>query len=302
MCQLGHKVFTVIEGSDQTQHAWRLAEISEYLYPTKDVKHGLRNLTNVWQDIQDVHKELWPGQAVPARTYWEHELHCSKQPVVPTSLFIALVVWSVCAPKRSEDSRRTAEEFLAALFKRAAQNGFPVSFQKFEADGSCTRCDTFVDSSLVIDCWTDSMSTAMAIHWDSQVLSGLPHPKSSRTQTSVQDFVVWALRPVAKRANIAHLFHERKHLCRMTALSIITHMTRAIEQTAVPQLKRDASRRIDYQPESEEEEVNLRERHSRRRHISRFTSNLVAERAANLLFSGKDTWMIKESVRLIHFF
>ena len=301
MCRLGHKLFTAVETSHQ--HFWRLAEISEYLYPSKTTKKAIEVLTDVWEKILNIHRELWPGQAVPVRSYWGSEVHTNTQGVIATSLFVALVVWSVCAPKRPEDSRRLGEDFLAALFTRAAQSGFPVSFQKFEANGSCTRCDTFVDSSLVIDCWTDSMSNAMAIPWDSAVLRGMSHPRSSRSQTSVIDLVVWAFRPVPKRANIAPLFHERRALIRKTALSITTHMAHAIEQIVMPELKSELASRIDNrQLESGEEEVNLRQKKLRRKRIPKFTANLVAERASRLLVNGQDTWMIEESVRPIHFF
>eukprot|EP00435_Cladocopium_sp_Y103_P067898 s394_g30.t1 len=66
---------------------------------------------------------------------WEHELHSNKpENVIATSVFIAILVWSVSAPKRSKDSRATAEDLaedlLASLIGRLAESEFRVVFQR----------------------------------------------------------------------------------------------------------------------------------------------------------------------------
>ena len=290
--RIGQRLLKIQEGPQQ--HRWLVSEISEGLYPAQSTKKRAERIADVWGEVLKAHQMLWPGEQVPARSLWEQELHGRSQSCVPTSVFFALVVWGVLAPKRSEDSRKQAEEFLADIIKRAATHGFGVSFQKFEENGHCIKFDAWVDSGLTIDCWTQSMSDAMAIPWDSAVLDGnAVYPKTPRDQTSVIDFVIWALRPVAMRSRVADKFHERKHLLRMTALSIVTHVAVAFEQGVIPGLKLGMHQRVDRAMESGDEEVNLvrQGRKRKRLRISANTANIISERAAALLFTGKDSWI-----------
>ena len=293
--RIGGKDLLVADVGPGSQKIWSLRSISQALYPASGDGPWLRKmnqkLKTIWDDVTETHRLMWPNVQVPRRATLDGSHGHSFQVGVPTSVMFAFVVWGNRAPKRSRDSRLIAEEFLADLVAHLAGFDFDLVFPKFEARGARvpSRQSFQAGSDLVVDCWTRSMSRAIALEWDRDMNSeGRPH--TTRSRTGIADFLIWAFRPFPQQAHCAELFRERKQLLEQSAFSMVTHLALAFDTKVVEQILDFSRQPLDASMESGEEEVELSKR-GKKRKISSTLASAVAEKAARLLYNGDDTWI-----------
>ena len=270
---------------------WDLQCVLQMIFPGIDPRERIKRCRGMWNDIEKIHTLLWPREPPPKVVSNEIELQAKYRLGLQTSGVFAVLVWACMTSKRPAHSRLLGENSLATFIERAAATGFPAQFPLFEQNGRLSgRVWRQINSSLVLDCWTDSMSQAMANAWDAAVLDPQQtRPSTPRSATSVVDFVIFALRPVPIRTQMGQFGRERKKLLEITALSILTHVALALEVGILPELIRVTRLPVNHGIESGDEEL----RHvSKRLRLSPELANLIAERAAQLLFSGKDTWIL----------
>eukprot|EP00435_Cladocopium_sp_Y103_P006396 s1804_g2.t1 len=277
--------------SQNGQSQWAYKTVLRLLFPgnyeQKNKSGGLP-----WSDIEATHRMLWPNVEVPRKQVFEKVGSGTLCAGISTSLLFSLIVWALRAPKRSPASRLVAEGVLAEFVTRLVTNltGFDVRFPIVEANGTMRAAAQRIDSSLEVKCWSASMSNALQLEWDYALqCPGRPH--TTRAHTSLVDFLVWVFRPVPLGARMAKNFRERKTLLETkTAASLVTYIALAYETHVVPAVFKAMDRLLDAEMESGDEEVNLNQV-ARSKRLRSSQANLVAEKAARLLYSGEETWV-----------
>lgn len=267
---------------------WLLSTVADALYTSgKTMTKKMANLQSIWGEVEAEHRKLWPGQPVPPQALVGTD---DQKPVVPTSVVFSLLVWAMCAPKRSPKYRYDAANLLEGLIKRACDSKVELRFPVFDSDGILIEMrKQEMDENYIVNCWTESMSNALANRWDFDFLNDdIPYPRSSRSATLLHDFIFWALQPVplSERDGV---FRAQMACLSSTARTMLTHIAAFYETHILPHvLQRDAR----MQPHSSDSEHDFfsgrRELRKKRKRGLDFETNELASRAAKLLYSGKD--------------
>ena len=250
----------------------------------------MANFREVWEDIQDTHRQIWPGQPVPSKKTKDRE-----NLVVPTSVVFAILVWAVSAPRRSPSSRERASTMFASLMRRCVEYGVTITFPVFDDSGafeSLRHADLDPDH-FTVNFWTDSLSKVAALTWDMELQNPkLSVPTTPRDAASLSDLVLWALKPVPINCKNETLKKCKKTLT-VTALTALTHLVLHLETVVLPEIFKLDARLKPHDSDSDDEyNVNAKKRKlktmtRKKRHTSTIEVNEVAARAAKLLYTGK---------------
>ena len=272
--------------ASEAQHLWGLAEFLECLYPTTERHKRRQKLHAVWGDILDCHRTLWPQVAPCQLQTIDIVGEGSFVNAISTSLVFATCIWGWTAPKRSVESKLLSAKFLKGLFCLAYkfEDGFAVEFLRLEEDGTGLPCQQTIGRDGCVDCWTSSMSNAVAALWDRAVLDhAQAYPSSPRDHTLLHDFVLWSLQPVPQNHKERHLKHYRA-LLSVPALTIVTHVAKFIETQFVPWLMKE----LDAEPLEDRPFRIQTTTGTKRRRTSSMTVNFVCAKAAQKLFTGTE--------------
>ena len=278
----------------QAQYFWGLSSLRRCLFNTKEHAKSSSKLQAVWPGIEAVHRQLWPGQSVPTRRAYQTNLDEAFVWAVPTSLLFSTVVWAVTAPKRSPGSKAVAGRLLRSLIALACtqDGGCQIVCPIYDEYGRCTSLESqTVDSTMVINCWSPGMSAAMSLMWDRDFMNpDRTVPSSSRARTDIADFVLWCLEDPGRGHNRLNL--DQRRILKDGAMILVTQIALQFETVVCPKTFQHHSRLLN-EPHgsSSEEEQAANPRRGLRGKRTRLTSsvaNMVAAKAATLLFSGKD--------------
>ena len=174
---------------------------------------------------------------------------------------------------------------LKAFVELACQHGHgvPVKFLAVEQDGIGVTRETGVGSDGVIQCWTASMSEAVAVKWDQAVLDDdRLFPKSSRHKTKLHDFILWALEPLPLNSRDRDLKNQRS-LLSVPALTLVTYIAGHMETSYFPEFMKTL---VTHDQASSAFQMHVRTGTKRRR-TATLTTNVICARAAMKLFSGE---------------
>ena len=263
-----------------------MADVLEALYPSSEKHKRKRKFHNVFEDVQSMHRKLWPSVTCPKIIPVDELQEASFGHVMPTSMVVATLAWGWTASKRSPDSKQLCGMMLKALIQNVTKHeeGVEVSFPVVEADGTAQIRQQVVLSDGVVDCWTDSMSEAVGTSWDSSVLDASTHfPKSPRNQTQLYDFIMWSLEPTPVNSREPKL-KKCRALLAASALTLLTNVASAIESRYIPFLFAEMAKPGGHNEFSIQSSTN-----SKRRRLNTLTANVVSAGAMELLFRGEDS-------------
>ena len=273
-----------------TGYFWEVHDLCDLLYEHKKVQVKVQHLDDVWSSIDETHRSLWPGVPVPAPGLIGIKRQTT---VVTTSVFFSFVVWAVSGVKRNPPQRERAAKILRELLKRACNDKIQLTFPVFTADGTLleTRTQT-MDDTLIVNPWSNTMSQSVAMQWDMDFHNdACCYPTTSRTSTSLVDFVIWALFPEGGRTR-DHYMSDHKALLRTTALTMVTYVAVHYEKHILRYIfERDSrfGRGSNSSSDSDEFQDIHKQYHKKRKRARAEETNDLAARAAKLLYTGKDS-------------
>ena len=285
---IGPYTFPLKRCGEQKQISWNFRYILDVLYAeTHDKAERRKKGKSAWKGMVETHQLLWPGMRIPEKENLADEACGHFNIGIATSLVLSMLVWALRNPKRSNASRDKADQMLTEIITHLAENsGFSIQFPVFEADGSkAADLQQSVDATLKIQCWSQSMSEALAPYWDAD-FRGQRRPFTSLHHTSIIDLVVWAMTPVPQK--MKGPLRGLKQIIEQSAFFIVTHVALAFERKAGTLFFAQGDRELDEDMASGEEEVCLK---GRKRKLNPSLANSIAEKAARLLFSGKVSWI-----------
>ena len=284
----------------RSQHGWALNDVLQALYPNQNEQKKKEKFDAVHERIQEVHQEIWPGIATPA-IYKIFQSGKNKfRYFLPTSWFVATLVWGVTATKRSRESMDRCENLLEGFIQMSilkGKNEVSLSFPIFKNDGSFSNTDQVVGHDLVIKPFDPEMLAADVVGWWARSQATYKWPKTPITSPSLVDFILWVLRPVA---GIGRSLESRKGLLTRTVRPILAKLAYCADTDALPELLelslkclRDVDRigDDDDSHESWEEFVTVPHQKRPKRDIKRQPQYIISEqvaRAAQLLFHGRE--------------
>ncbi|CAE7218174.1 hypothetical protein AK812_SmicGene13125 [Symbiodinium microadriaticum] len=273
----------------EVQHKWSLPNVLEAVYPT--AKPSKRK--EKWDEHRDgviaMHEIMWPGVVVPMPKRLDID-DTDLVLCITTSVFVALLTWGYMTGKRAPEARELCGHLLHDLLRMCCEtaDGFPVTFPAVGLDGSGMVRTQTIDGSMVINCWTTGMLNAVSLLWDRDILDDKKiYPKSTRTRTTVSDYVLWALEPVPQNSKDKSVRDCKERLA-PSALVILTHAALHMETVVLPA----ASAAAD-DPENDRRFAVLQAPRAKRRRLATVSLNSVAAQASEKLFAGMERWAQK---------
>ena len=283
--KVGDAVLSVYRLAGEKHNLWVLSNFLEALYPTSKPSKRQDKFQAIVEEVRRVHKRLWPEREAPKVEHLEPPGESGFVNVMRTSLMFSAILWGWLGSKRSPESKQVRANLLAAAVKLACKTGTGmfIDFPAINPDGTCEQQRSqVVGSSLILDCWTKSMSQAVALHWDRELNdNNLPIPSSTRSATLLSDYVLWVLKPIPVNYKDVILRGCKKNL-ENSALQIMTYIAKHYEVTLVPELFRQQN-----DPDIDRPFAVPASRGAKRKRLNSVVVNSVAAKAAQKLLLGK---------------
>ena len=273
----------------------------QVMYPTiSDHSTLMEKLKAAQEGIEACYSSLWPGIRFPtmekiiiAKDTWAY--------FVTTSFVVALLVWGITASKRSVQSRQLAATCLVDLIKLGVHQGLLVKFPTPEdITGAYKEVTRRIDgSTYLFKPWCPRMKEVVKTWWNLDVDQSNFGPTSRLTDsgdTKVYDFILWSLSLTDKGAI------PSKRLLKTTAFTVLTQVAANLEVVVLPRLLKYTQSRLvgdipsdsegeGYDPnlESHIHGLDIKKRGRKLPRLSSQTSDMIAAKAAALLYRGDDS-------------
>ena len=191
---------------DDVQAEWQFLHVASLFFSSaRDDKKDAR-LATAMPEIVETHKKIWPQIEAPnIRRGWQTPSTGGTNVIIeaqlrtrtmPTSLFMATLVWMFMASKRNADQRRAAGMILHQIITRACVLGITFSVLHFAAVDT-NLCHWASVSSGDGMLWTNTYADHVGCFWNFDVLDpDKPWITSKYTEPSIADYILFALDPV----------------------------------------------------------------------------------------------------------
>ena len=283
--RLNEAVFSVYKVPGDGQKQWVLTNVLEALYPGQKTTKRKEKWNLVVNEVQAVHRRLWPNVEVLLPKRLEIEGAAELEVCMATSFFFATLIWGWTAAKRSPDSKLVCASLFSDAVRVACNcaDGVPLQFLVVHTDGRKEMRRPVVGPSMLVDCWTPSMSAAVSYHWDTDYWNeDLQIPSSSRARTTLSDYILWCLQPVPINVNSGSLRMCKQQLT-PSAQQMVTHLALHFDAAVLPDLFMQAD-----DPNADAAFQLFQTAGSKRRRLASSSMNVVAASAAQKLHLGEE--------------
>ena len=201
-------------------------------------------------------------------------------------MLFAFLIWGVTASKRSPEARKISGALLKDILRLCCETdgGWSVEFPAVFLDGHTEIRSQTIASDMIVDCWTPEMSQKIALLWDSAILDDkCPFPTSTRTRTTLSDYVLWSLEPVPLNHKDAILRDCKQVLAPSLLAFLKSAALLQVERAVVPQSiaqANDSARDTRFEV--------MAPKTTKRRRLDTVALNAVAARASEKLFTGQE--------------
>lgn len=222
------------EDRQAQQCLWLTSGVAINLYESRNLKHCRQSMKQQHVRASDLHRQLWPGSAVPniAPIPGSHQ-HVEE--AMPTSLLIAYVGSMVGFDKRWVDDRKRAHDFLKLLIDRLAIYHPKFHFLFTDIQGNGTWVEQELKTAYSCVPWSaEFFNNYLRMTWMSDLSSrSKPWVSSHPTEGQIHlaDFLSFSLdKPkwIYKKCNSEILW--AKQVVERSALSLLTQLALLLEQ------------------------------------------------------------------------
>ena len=216
-CLLPDDLLVTIVQDHDIQAQWAAFPFLMQLFRAQDPEKIREYYTHSdrWEEIQDVHRQLWPGHGLPQILVSKHESKEDtagqgvflKHKSMPTSFAVSWLAWAVSNSKRMPPDRLRSQQFLRRLLTHVLAVAGTLRFNILRVgDRNASLAEVQVtslnDQLNARALWTQAVHRSLQTTWNRKRLDENHPLESSDDRPSFIDVIIFGLDPKCQPANL----------------------------------------------------------------------------------------------------